>query len=342
MSDLSNDTSINVAEDLWDFLMLPRIQFSQKQFSYLAFWSNPHKHKVGTEEKYKNYYIPKKTWWYRIIREPCDILKTLQKEILQKILKPYTIDLFKPNCTGFREWFSTVDNANYHLNKKMLIKLDIANFFPSISQARIYGLFRKKFMFNHEISSYLSGLCSYKNELPQWAPTSPIIANIISSRIDDRIILLIQALNCKNSLLNLSYSRYADDLTFSYDDLTLNKITLIYFIQSIVEDEWFSMNLWKINIIPSSQKQKVTWIVVNGIIPSIGRKTYRYFRVITHSIRSLGWDVALTKWNQSNSKQIENVDKFKEVIKGYLNYFLMVNRNSIYLHQMKNLFTDQI
>jgi RNA-directed DNA polymerase len=94
--------------------------------------------------------------------------------------------------------------------------------------------------------------------LPQGAPTSPMIANIIGAHIDDRIIMLIKVLNDGNPNLLMSYSRYADDLTLSYNDSTLNPNKLIHNIQMILEDEGFFMNIRKIRLFKKGEKKEVT------------------------------------------------------------------------------------
>lgn len=329
-------------ESLWNFLFPEnKLTFSKRQINYLAFGYNYHyygrmnrsgqlsesKEQKNVQKKYKTYYIPKSNWKYRIIREPCDVLKQIQKQILGKLLTPYSESVLSDSCTWFRHKFSIVDNAQFHKNKDIVIKLDISDFFPSISQARVYWFFKNKFWFNHQISSYLSGLCTYKNELPQGAPTSPMIANIIGVHIDNRILKLVESLNQWNANLNLSYSRYADDMTFSYVDESLNPNKFINYIQSIIEWEWFFLNLRKIRLFRSSQKQEVTWIIVNGNDLSIGRKKYKLFRAIIHSIKNDWWQWALEKWNQKEWTKITDAEKFKQIIKGYHDYIFMIHKN---------------
>lgn len=356
----NNYLHLDTADSLWNFLFPDGgLQFSKRQFDYMAFWLNynknfryiyswedlPRNENCGeTVQKYKNYYIPKSDWTYRIIREPCYILKQIQKALLYKIFIPYSNWLLSANCTGFRKDFSIVHNAQFHLGKEILIKLDIADFFPSISQARIYGFIKKKLGFNHRLCSYISWFCTYKNELPQWAPTSPIIANIIWSHIDNRILKLVQSLNSGNPRLYLSYSRYADDMTLSYNDKALNPNKLISLIQSIIEDEWFLLNLRKIRLFRKSQKQEVTWIIVNNGETTIWRKRYKFFRAIIHSIKTVWWDGALNRWNSSknfNRDKISSVNQFKQVMKWYHDYIYMVNKNGAhekYLQDFRSIF----
>lgn len=362
MSNNSQFQHLTAIEWLWNFLFPQNsLKFSKKQLDFLAFgrnyryyWRSKDKSKKSeileensefiTQQKYRTYYVPKSDWKYRIIREPCDILKQIQKWILQKILLPYSEWIFSDNCTGFRNWFSIVDNAKHHTSKEVIIKLDISDFFPSISQARVYGFSRKNLGLNHQLSSYISWLCSYKNELPQWAPTSPMIANLIGVHIDNRILKLIEKLNQWNENLKLTYSRYADDMTFSYDDEALNPNKFINYIQTIIEWEWFLLNLRKIRLFRRHQKQEVTWIIVNNTWLSIWRKKYKLFRAIVHSIKEKWWEWALEKWNfvhKKKSQKITDIEKFKQVMKWYHDYIFMVSKewsHIKYLEELRSIF----
>lgn len=347
---------INTIQELWQFLVWDfSVWFRKRQADFLAFGKNHNVYsrwktkkqlqKESNESKgynfvYKNYFIPKKDGTYRVIKEPTPILKLIQKNILSKILSPFAEEILVENCTGFRKNLSIKDNANYHLNKNYIIKLDISDFFPSISQARVYGLFRKKFDFNHEISSYLSWFCTYENQLPQWAPTSPMLANIIWSYLDKKILLLLEKLNSWNSKLNLTYSRYADDLTFSYDSQKLNPNKLIKTIQNIIEEEGFLLNIRKIRFFSGNQKKEVTWIIVNNEKTSIWRKKYKFFRAIIHNINTQWWEKSLEIWNKNHRKKgekIESIEKFQETLKWYYSFIKMVDSESIYLKDFESI-----
>jgi hypothetical protein len=98
----------------------------------------------------------------------------------------------------------------------------------------------------------------------------------------------------------------------------------------ILEDEGFFMNIRKIRLFKKGEKKEVTWIIVNNVTPSIGRKRYKNFRAIIHSIKTWGWDWALRKWNTVHKRKLEkisDIDKFKQVIKGYHDYIYMIHKD---------------
>ncbi len=169
-----------------------------------------------------------------------------------------------------------------------------------------------------------------------------MMANLIAARIDDRILFLVEKLNRKNHMLHLTYSRYADDLTFSYNDENLNPDTLISYAEEIMESEGFLMNLSKVQIFTNSEQQRVTGIVVNNSELSIGRGVYRKWRAILHSIRTKGWEAAFLVWNRKHRKKKEkarDIDHFKLIVQGYASYISMVNREGSHARYLRDFST---
>ncbi|NDK08816.1 hypothetical protein EOM39_06270 [Candidatus Gracilibacteria bacterium] len=272
---------------------------------------------MSKKRRYKKIIIPKRDGSNRILHAPVYKLKNAQRIILKNILYKKHNDLLIDNITGFIPNKNIKNNANFHVGKKYILKVDIKDFFPSITQDRVYGLLRKEYNLDHSTSMYLSSLCTYNNQLPQGAPTSPMLANLIARFLDYRIIGLLKSYNL-NEGLELSYSRYADDLTFSFNkriDINL----FINYVISILIEEGFYPNYKKIHMISSGKQQKVTGLVVNDKV-SVGRRYYKKFKSIFYNISKNGFDDELKKWNNINSKKIESVEKFKQVIGGYISF----------------------
>ena len=161
---------------------------------------------INDEEKYRTFSIPKKNGSSRLIISPNGKLKALQKQ-LNKILHC----VYEPPAParGFVIGRSIVDNAFIHRKKRWVLNLDLQDFFPSIKFYRVRGLFTSKpYLLPKEVAVLLAKICCYKGTLPQGAPTSPTISNMICRRLDSRLRLL-----AKKS--RASYTRYADDITFS-------------------------------------------------------------------------------------------------------------------------------
>ncbi|MFM7372884.1 MAG: reverse transcriptase domain-containing protein, partial [Sphaerospermopsis kisseleviana] len=102
-----------------------------------------------------------------------------------------------------------VTNAKNHCNKKFVLNLDIKDFFPTITQQRIRGVMMSPpYNLPSQIATTISHICCYEGKLPQGAPTSPIISNIVCAKLDSELRLLAKQNKC-------FYTRYADDITFS-------------------------------------------------------------------------------------------------------------------------------
>lgn len=236
-------------------------------------------------KKYNHFFIKKKRGSYREIMAPHKDLKYIQKWLLFNILSKVPL---AESCKGFRSGISIHDNASIHSNAKIILKVDLLKFYDTITEKRIYGVFEKigyaknlayslaklctaehhdKYWsdFNQNEKKILSYYLEFKPPiLPQGAPSSPTLANIVATKMDKRF----EGLGEK---LKFSYSRYADDLTFSINHIgTLPPLNLI---RKIIEEENFYINEDKITYMHRGSKQYVTGLTVtNGVHTS---KKYR-------------------------------------------------------------------
>jgi RNA-directed DNA polymerase len=159
------------------------------------------------ERYYRTFNIQKRSGGKRQIDAPRVFVKTIQRWILGNIL--YRLHL-PPFVTRFVPKRSIITNAQFHLRQRYLIKLDIENFFPSVNTRQVEGVF-KTFEYPEKVRRLLAYLCTFRNVLPQGAPTSPCLANLVFLPCDQ----LLQDCAVEN---NMTYSRYADDLTFSSNE----------------------------------------------------------------------------------------------------------------------------
>ncbi len=222
--------------------------------------------------------IPKKNGEYRELSVPDEFLKTIQKRIVEKLLVYEEVSSY---ATAYRYGASTVKNAYPHLKKNTMLKLDIRHFFDHI----IYPMVKEKIFVKEKYSEsnriLLSLLCIYNNALPQGAPTSPIISNIIMKDFDNAV-----GEWCKEK--GIRYTRYCDDMTFSGD---FNYIEVISFVKKELKKMGFYLNDNKTVVARKGQKQIVTGIIVNEKIntPLLYRKKIRQemyycmkFGVVSH------------------------------------------------------------
>jgi retron-type reverse transcriptase len=164
-----------------------------------------------------------------------------------------------------------------HLNSEELLKVDITNFFGSITLERVISIF-KNIGYSNSLSFHLASICCHKGVLPQGACTSPIISNIIAKRLDRRLATLAEK-------LGLVYSRYADDITISG-----NRIPKSFknYIEMIIEDEGFSINNKKTVFKKKGQKKIVTGLCVTGADVRVSKEYRREFRKDAHFLLKNG------------------------------------------------------
>lgn len=270
---------------------------------------------------YTQFTVPKKNGGTREISAPKSDLRVAQEWVKTQILDRIPIH---ERAFGFVKGRSTVDHAKEHVGRAAVIKMDLEDFFPTITFPRVKGLFQS-FGYSGQVSTLLALLCTEpprkqvkfdgtyyyvaigKRQLPQGACTSPSITNLICRRLDERLQKLAD-----NHQFN--YSRYADDLTFSCDSSGLNQIsTLIRQATHIIHFEGFVVNNKKTRILRASGRQKVTGIVVNEKA-NISRKELRAFRALLHNVEKNG----LEKENRHNHPDLMGY------IKGYVSYLSMV------------------
>lgn len=222
-------------------------------------------YKIGIEESYKSFEIPKKAGGTRVIDSPNKQLKRIQRQLGKKIYDIHKNYIDQKRIAsnishGFETGKGIITNARIHKNKKYLLNIDIANFFSSINFGRVQGYFNKsqEFMFSKEVSTIISQLVCYAKKLPQGAPTSPIISNLIFNIVDLRILSLAKK-------YRLSYTRYADDMSFSTNNRSF-KTDYIEFIKELkvlLKNSGFDINESKTRLEYYSSRQEVTGLTVN-------------------------------------------------------------------------------
>jgi len=201
------------------------------------------------DEFYTEFNIIKKNGTKRQINVPSERLMDIQRWILDNILNLYQLS---EHCFGFRKGKSVYDNAIVHVNQPCIINIDIKNFFPTIKQKDVFNVFYSK-GYSKKVSYYLSKLTTKNNILPQGAPTSPMISNIVAAKLDKR-------LSCLGEKFYARYTRYADDITFSGEKNIKNIIPIV---KEIIKDTGFHVNEDKTRYAYSYQRQEVTGLTVN-------------------------------------------------------------------------------
>ncbi len=240
-------------------------------------------------------WIKKRSGGNRLIEAPKSKLKQVQRQILGEILNlvpPH------PAAHGFVIGRSIRTNAEPHVGQRVLVKLDLESFYPSVSLNRVTAVFRS-LGYSREAAIWLGRLTTsvlpanfvrqghsladlkpyLGRPLPQGAPTSPALANLSAFPLDLRLSGMARSFGAQ-------YTRYADDLTFSGDEQFLRSLAVFLpLVSQIVRDERFVLNKSKRRIIRNSQRQSVTGVVVNSR-PNIARRDFDAIKaILTNCIR---------------------------------------------------------
>lgn len=241
-------------------------------------------------DHYTRFEIPKRSGGKRLISSPKPKLRTAQRWIAENIL-----DKLSPaaQATAFRSGASIIKNAEPHLNAAIVVRIDFRDFFPSITYPRVRGYF-ESLGFNPGVATLLAlistdaprvkvsfdGKTQYVamggRSLPQGACTSPALANLITRKLDARIAGLCQA-----STDQWTYTRYADDLTFSTQARDANVGRLLGSVQNIVSDEGFRINREKTAVMRAPGRRIVTGLIVEDEI-RLSRRDLRRLRAFLH------------------------------------------------------------
>ena len=205
--------------------------------------------KVMAGEMYSRKEIPREGKEPRIISVPAPILKFIQRRILERVLEQIEVH---PSAHGFVKGKSIFSAAEAHVGKQIVVSIDIRDFFGTISFNRVAGMF-KAYGIAKKQALLLAGLCCYEKKLPQGAPTSPAISNIVCKRLDSRLAGL-----CAKQ--GITYTRYADDMIFSGDRKLLKFLRTFL---EITKKEGFAVAEEKTVIKRSGSRQRVLGLNVN-------------------------------------------------------------------------------
>lgn len=212
------------------------------------------------DKLYNSFTIDKKNGNSRQIDAPRENLKVVQQKLSDKLLE-YECKLNHPHIYhGFAPKHDIYTNAKCHIRKKLVIVVDIKDFFPSINFGRILGFFQKNkdYCLPYKVSVALTQLVCHNGVLPQGAPTSPVISNLICNILDQHLKVIAKK-------YKMTCTRYADDITFSTNRvLTDEEIQeVISDLYKTIENDGFTPNYDKTRIMKSSNRRMVTGLIVN-------------------------------------------------------------------------------
>jgi retron-type reverse transcriptase len=279
--------------------------------------------RVSRISHYRRFAMAKKTGGERIISAPMPRLKRAQYWVLDNVLARVPLHAA---AHGFVAGRSIVSNALPHVGRNVVVNLDLKDFFPSVAMPRVKGVFRQ-LGYSEQVATTLALLCTERKTdevvvdgekffvghkervLPQGAPTSPALTNILCRRLDARLQGAAQKLGFR-------YTRYADDLTFSADATAAKLVgKMLWRAKQIVIAEGFTPHPEKEQVMRKRGQQHVTGIVVNSK-PSLDRDTIKRFRATLFQVEKDG----------PQGKQWNGNSNIISALEGYAHFIVMVDK----------------
>ncbi|MCB9989323.1 MAG: RNA-directed DNA polymerase [Rhodospirillales bacterium] len=307
--------------------------FTPKGVSYVLY-------KLKPDEKYRTFKIPKKTGGERTIQAPEPRLALMQKRLAEHLYEcvaeiQHEYPHYWRASHGFQKRKTIVGNAAVHTRRRYVFNVDIEDFFGSINFGRVRGFFisDKTFALEPAVATVIAQIACHENALPQGSPCSPIISNHIGNILDLRLLALARDAHC-------TYTRYADDLTFSTnlkefpDEIAVDPGTGRWEeghrLRKVIEDSGFRLNPIKTRMTLRQSRQSVTGLVVNAK-PNIDQDYYRRVRAMCNSLfgtgqyhRVVGGKDEVT----SNLNPLEGMLSYVYFVKARRDRSLRVNKRS--------------
>lgn len=276
---------------------------------------------------YHGFTIQKRRGGERSISAPCKELKFIQRRLADLLQDNFSI---RSVAHGFVRGRSILSNAESHARKRFVLNVDLRDFFPTVNFGRVRGLFlARPFSAPGDVATLLAQICIRDNFLPQGAPTSPVVSNLICSRLDRQLLGLAKEHRC-------TYSRYADDLTFSlrrgafppelarFDDS--GNTVLGKPLRELVEGNGFQIHPDKVHLFRSFDRQIVTGLTVNEK-PNVSRRFVREIRAMIADWRVNGMAVAEARHHSMHYRHPDRqggMPAISRIVEGKINFLKMI------------------
>ena len=279
----SNEKALSLIPNKYKLAQTLKVIFKKHLVYYL--------YRLPLERRYKNFEVPKKTGGQRTISAPNSGLKVVQRRLVDLLADVYTP---RNGVHAFVKGRSILTNAEQHVGRRYVLNIDLSNFFDSINFGRVRGIFKARpYLATNEVATVLAQICCHRGKLPQGAPTSPVISNMICASLDSGLREFARKNKC-------TYTRYCDDITFSTnlsrfpEQVALREgegevriIALGSQLIEIIHQNGFEINHKKTRLLTRSDRQEVTGLVVNEF-PNVPRKYLRNLRAALHAWERYG------------------------------------------------------
>ena len=258
------------------------------------------------EKRYRTVQIPKKNGGIRKLTVPDDLLKSIQHQITEVLILPRSISRY---AKAYYPGSCTLRNAKPHVGQPVVLKLDILHFFDSIRYSNVKDLVFPSEIYAEPLRILLTMLCYHKDALPQGAPSSSAITNVIMAEFDE-----VVGRRCDHQ--GIRYTRYCDDMTFSGD---FDPDAVITFVREELKKRGFLLNDQKTRIQRRGTRQSVTGIVINEKL-SIPADYRRKLRQELHFVQKYGAGDHLHRTGSDTPEEI-----YLQQLLGKVNYVLQVS-----------------
>ena len=278
-----------------------------------------------TERHYTRLTISKRDGAVRELLSPDPLLKKIQRNLLHNVLEEIPVS---PYATAYRRGSGILGNASPHQGREQVLKLDIRDFFGSITYLMVYRCAFPRIYYPPSAATLLAHLCCYRDYLPQGAPTSPAISNLVMRPFDDHM-----GKWCGER--GITYTRYCDDMTFSGD---FDAEPVIRKVRSFLLSMGFELNEKKTQILCNGKRQSVTGIVVNEK-PQVSRVYRDRLRQELYYCRKHGVASHLLRMNDRRylPPEPEQVERYLRSLLGRINYVLQVDPLNPYFTQAREV-----
>ncbi len=291
-------------------------------------------YRAPDDVRYRHFEIPKRSGGMRQIHAPIGLVRDLQNRLHVELKQLYRAH---PNAHGFIDGRSVASNAADHADKRWVLNIDLEDFFPTINFGRVRGLLlRPPFELGPPAAAMCAQIVTYRNGLPQGAPTSPVLSNFIAATLDRRLLRLARD-------HKLAYSRYADDITFSTD---LAQFPPSFAVREQIEGGGFRVaagealeqairacgfviNAKKVRIQGRGVHQSVTGLCVNTRV-NVERRRVRRIRAMLHAWEKFGLPAAagehMRRYRNPGTRHWQRSPEgaFRNIVYGHLSFVKMV------------------
>lgn len=277
---------------------------------------------------YRKVELPKKDGGFRTLMVPCGLLKSVQRRILHHVLDGRSVS---PYANAYCRGSSIRTNALPHLGREWILKLDIKHFFDSIVFPQVRGAAFPETLFPPAAAVLLTNLCCYQDRLPQGAPTSPAISNLVMKPFD-------KSLGEWCVQRGVTYTRYCDDMTFSGGDCDPKEV--YGKARNFLQAYGFELNQDKTRLIDRGGRQLVTGVVVNEKL-QVPRQLRRKLRQEIHYCLRYGIREHV-KHEAEVSGQAMEAERYAASMAGRIQFVLQINPQDEEFQGYKDLWEEMI